>query len=433
MTRIQHHMSVGRGAIVAALLAMTVSAGVHGGADDTCGATQGPVRFSGVIQGGDVLPPLAEVEAIASGWYHGVAILGDGSLAFWGDDSFGQCSPPEGVGSGEQRVVGVAGGQFHTIALLADGSVVAWGGNDDGQLDVPDGLVQPGNPVIQVDAGNRYSAALRADGSVLQWGDQVCDETPADDNNNPITRINCGANATSAVRADGAWEILCSDFLPESPEPITITDVVLFGVDEGNYVVALSADGDLFSVSPNGEWFVISTPDSPIVQVRGCATIMATLQEDGSAHVVDTSQLGLIDPEAFVDATDLRNGLSSRRSIELGAYHLVTLVDEGDCDGSGVSDAEEIADGTVADCDDNGIPDSCDIALGAEDSNGNGVPDACEFAEGDLNLDGCVDGADLGIFLTAWSVPDSPVGDFDGNGVIDGADLGLLLLNWGCG
>ena len=433
MTHIQHNMPAGRGAIVAAILAMAVGSGLQAGVGDSCEATQGPVRFSGIIKGGDVLPPLSEVEAIASGWYHGVAVLGDGSLAFWGDDSFGQCSPPEGIGVGEQRVVGVGAGQFHTVALLADGSVVAWGGNDDGQVDVPEGLVQPGNPVIQVDAGNRYSAALRADGSVLQWGFQVCDEVPADDNGNPIVRINCGATSSSAVRADGTWSILCSDFLPASPEPLR--DVRLFGINETNYVVGLAESGILLSVSPSGEWFTLSTPDSPIVQVRGCATILATLQEDGSAQVGDTSQLdsALFNSEAYVDAIDLRNGLSSRRSIEVGRYHLMTLVDEGDCDGSGVSDAEEIADGTVADCDDNGIPDSCDIALGAADANGNHVPDACEYAEGDLNLDGCVDGADLGIFFTAWSVPGSPVGDFDGNGVIDGRDLGLLLLNWGCG
>jgi len=49
---------------------------------------------------------------------------------------------------------------------------------------------------------------------------------------------------------------------------------------------------------------------------------------------------------------------------------------------------------------------------------------------GDLNGDGVVDGADLGILLSAWGrCADCPA-DLDGNGVVDGADLGILLSNW---
>ncbi len=48
---------------------------------------------------------------------------------------------------------------------------------------------------------------------------------------------------------------------------------------------------------------------------------------------------------------------------------------------------------------------------------------------GDLNLDGLVNGQDLGILLTAWNTAD-PIADLDGDGVVDGADLGILLNNW---
>ena len=50
---------VGRGAMVGALLTIAFCGPLHAGSDDTCGATRGPVRFSGLISGGDVLPPLA--------------------------------------------------------------------------------------------------------------------------------------------------------------------------------------------------------------------------------------------------------------------------------------------------------------------------------------------------------------------------------------
>lgn len=47
----------------------------------------------------------------------------------------------------------------------------------------------------------------------------------------------------------------------------------------------------------------------------------------------------------------------------------------------------------------------------------------------DLNGDGVVDGADLGLLLVNWGK--SGTGDINGDGIVDGADLGLLLQDWG--
>jgi hypothetical protein len=47
----------------------------------------------------------------------------------------------------------------------------------------------------------------------------------------------------------------------------------------------------------------------------------------------------------------------------------------------------------------------------------------------DLNQDGIVDGADLGLLLGNWDL--SGLGDITLDGVVDGADLGLLLGAWG--
>jgi hypothetical protein len=49
----------------------------------------------------------------------------------------------------------------------------------------------------------------------------------------------------------------------------------------------------------------------------------------------------------------------------------------------------------------------------------------------DLNCDGLVDGADLGILLLSWGVGGDPAADLTGDGLVDGADLGLLLVLWG--
>jgi hypothetical protein len=63
-----------------------------------------------------------------------------------------------------------------------------------------------------------------------------------------------------------------------------------------------------------------------------------------------------------------------------------------DCNGNGVLDAEDIANGTSADCDENGIPDECELQ--EHDCNHNGVLDACDIANGtsqDCNGDGLPD------------------------------------------
>ncbi len=54
-------------------------------------------------------------------------------------------------------------------------------------------------------------------------------------------------------------------------------------------------------------------------------------------------------------------------------------------------------------------------------------PEPCGVI-GDLNGDGVVDGADLGILLNNWG--GVGVGDLNGDGIVDGADLGLLLNGW---
>ena len=59
---------------------------------------------------------------------------------------------------------------------------------------------------------------------------------------------------------------------------------------------------------------------------------------------------------------------------------------------------------------------------------------AAPTTPGDLNGDGCIDQADLGVLLTDWGCTggDCP-GDCDNDGDTDQADLGLLLTNWGAG
>ncbi len=62
---------------------------------------------------------------------------------------------------------------------------------------------------------------------------------------------------------------------------------------------------------------------------------------------------------------------------EQDVYYL--RIGDYDCNGNGIGDTEDLANGDSDDCNDNGIADECEIAAGTvSDKNGNGIPDLCE-------------------------------------------------------
>ena len=86
------------------------------------------------------------------------------------------------------------------------------------------------------------------------------------------------------------------------------------------------------------------------------------------------------------------------------------------------------------DCNVNTTLDACDILGEASaDLNDNGVPDECESScPADLDGNGVVDGADMGLFFAQWGeCPDNCTADFNGDGAVDGVDLGSFLKAWG--
>ena len=52
------------------------------------------------------------------------------------------------------------------------------------------------------------------------------------------------------------------------------------------------------------------------------------------------------------------------------------------------------------------------------------------FVPEDLNLDGFVDSADLGLLIANWGLCDDCPADLNGDGVVSSADIGLLIAAW---
>ncbi len=101
--------------------------------------------------------------------FHVGMLFEDGTAFLWGDNSFGQCTPPAGVGTANDPIQNLDVGTHHTIALMDDGRVECWGRTDNYACDVPSKLFGPSDPVIDVAAGTDYSACLLQSGTIIAW------------------------------------------------------------------------------------------------------------------------------------------------------------------------------------------------------------------------------------------------------------------------
>jgi alpha-tubulin suppressor-like RCC1 family protein len=209
--------------------------------DSTTTARNSPVRVRNSTGTGN----LNGVGAVASGYYHSLAIKSDGSLYSWGRNDSGQLGdatntqrlfPVHVVGSGGvgylDSIVAAAGGNLFTVALRADGSVWSFGANNYGQLG--DGTTTPRNTpsrvkgeggvgnlagIVAIAAGYEHCLALKSDGSVYSWGRNDLGQLGDNSTTNRyypvkvagiggvgflanITGIGCGRYHSAAMRAD---------------------------------------------------------------------------------------------------------------------------------------------------------------------------------------------------------------------------------------
>jgi len=82
------------------------------------------------------------VISVAAGYDHSLALVNDGTVRGWGNNSSGRLgngeysisnSVPVTV-TGLSTAISIAGGNSHSLALLADGTLRAWGSNFYGML-----------------------------------------------------------------------------------------------------------------------------------------------------------------------------------------------------------------------------------------------------------------------------------------------------------
>jgi alpha-tubulin suppressor-like RCC1 family protein len=124
----------------------------------------------------EIAQNLTGIAAISAGYDHVLALRKNGTVAAWGDNTYGQCDVPEGL----NHVTEISAGYWHNLALKDDGTVVAWGGKsitslikDYGQFSIPAGL----KDVTAISAGEFHNLALTRNGTIVAWGSNETGES----------------------------------------------------------------------------------------------------------------------------------------------------------------------------------------------------------------------------------------------------------------
>ncbi|MBS0197159.1 MAG: hypothetical protein JSR77_10410 [Planctomycetes bacterium] len=201
-----------------------------------------------------VPPPGTHYTQLTGGNTHSIALLSDGTVVAWGDNSNGQLNVPAlppGV-----TYTGVGAGFAHSIALRSNGTAVAWGWNGLGQCNVP--ALPPGVTYTFVEAGERHSVALRSDGTAVAWGQGTVVNAgfgnfgqciiPPLPPGMTYTKVAAGNFTTMLARSDGqcfvfGWNSNNQATLPPLPPGAFCTDVAA----GGRHSVALFSDGTIIA------------------------------------------------------------------------------------------------------------------------------------------------------------------------------------------
>ena len=109
---------------------------VSAGGGHTCGVTtSGDVRCWGDDDYGQATPP-ADVAfaSFSAGHTHSCGVTTSGDVRCWGDDDYGQATPPADV-----AFASFSAGHTHSCGVTTSGDALCWGNDEDGRATPPAG------------------------------------------------------------------------------------------------------------------------------------------------------------------------------------------------------------------------------------------------------------------------------------------------------
>ena len=430
---------------------------------------------------------------VSAGGEHSVILKGNGGVACFGNNTFGQCTVPFNPGTTTllSGVNQTAAGASHTMASkpnVAAGfaPVICWGDNAFGQCTVPPSLI--GVSVGQIAAGARHSMALTGTGAVVCWGDNAAGQCTVPGSLGIIAAVAGGDAHSMALRSDATVTCWGSNSFGQSSVPAGLIGVVQIAAGSRHSVV-LTSSGTIVAWGDNaaGQCTPPAGLVAPVQIAAGGAHTVARLGNDtvvcwgdnaagqctipaglgpvagiaaGSSHTVvrlmtgtqvlvcwglNTSGQCTVTGSGYTDTLGpplhvTNTLLQGNTGTSSAAFHTngplcfllsnLILCDNAPANFFGCY--EDLGDVRFSqDCDGDGVCDAEEILNGDEaDTNGNFIPDDCELDPADLNGDGFINAADLSLLLSMWGSA-GPDGDINGDGAINAADLALMLSVWG--
>ena len=142
---------------------------------------------------GQSTSPSGTFAQVSTGYYHTCGLMIDGTIACWGDNTYGQAAPPAGT------FTQFSSGYAHTCGLKSDGTLACWGSNANGRATPPVGIF------LQVSAGYAHTCGLMSNGTVACWGSNTYGQAtpPA----GTFAQVSAGYAHTCGLKSDGS--VIC--------------------------------------------------------------------------------------------------------------------------------------------------------------------------------------------------------------------------------
>ncbi|MCW1925038.1 putative Ig domain-containing protein [Luteolibacter arcticus] len=298
--------------LVAGLFNITISAtNAHG-----TGSLNAPLTVHEVLAWGDnrdgqtVVPPgLNNVVAVAGGYYHSLALKGDGTVTGWGYNGNNQTTVPASL----TTAVAIAAGERHSLALRNNGTVVAWGYNSDGQSTVPTDL----SGVVALAANYRHSLALKSDGTVRGWGYNGYGQLTIPAGLNAVVSIATGDRHSIALKADGTVTGWGNNTYNQLAIPVGLADVTSIAAG-GYHNLALTNNGSVvaWGYNTSNQATVPVAAQSGVVRIAAGETHSMALKADGTLVIWGGNGYGQITGPT---------GIGRISDISAGELHSVAL------------------------------------------------------------------------------------------------------------
>jgi alpha-tubulin suppressor-like RCC1 family protein len=273
---------------------------------------------------------LLNVKSIDAGFNHSVALKSDGTLVVWGGN--GGSENIATVPTGLANIAEIDCGWAWTLVRRENGSLFAWGADDSGQIS---SLPSESN-FVQISAGNMHGAALRLDGTVVCWGRNDMGQCNVPSDLSGVTAVIAYGHHTMALCSDGSVSVWGAS----SPVPSGLGGVTSIAAGDA-FCLALKSDGTVVAWGENtyGQSTVPSGLNN-VSKIFATADAAFAVKDDGAIVSWGNNQSGQRNIPALV------NGC---RIIDIcgNAHHaFVTIANDIDSDGDGVSDYREQKDGT---------------------------------------------------------------------------------------